>query len=292
MTTKAISVIGLGAMGAGMAARLLAAGFRVTVHNRTADRTEPLVRAGAVAAGSVAEAVRGAGLVLLSLSDERAVDAVLDAAGDAWRPGVCLLDASTVSPDCSRRVTQELDARGVRRVEACLLGNPPQAAAGELRVLAAGARDAVGEAQEVLDTLGREVSYLGPTGNAATAKLVFNLLLGGQLAALAEAVDYGVAAGLDRDRLLAAIGASGFSSKVLSFRIDRSRKGEYEPAAFKAALMAKDLTLGTRAARAAGVSVPVLSAAADAFDAVTGSGAGDADAAVVLAADRPGTRRT
>lgn len=282
MADKMITVIGLGAMGAGMASRLLASGFQVTVYNRTASKAEALADAGATVAASPAEAVRGAERVLLSLSDEAAVDAVLAEAADAWREGVHLLDTSTVSSDYSRRITNELAARAVHRVEACLLGNPQQAGAGELRVVTAGSKRTVADVADVLDVLGRDVSYLGPVGNAATTKLVFNLLLGGQLAALAEAVNYGVAAGLDRDRLLHAIGASGFSSKVLSFRAERMRERDYHPAAFKAALMAKDLGLGTDAAHAAGVATPVLSAAARSFEAVVTAGSGDADAAIVL----------
>ncbi|GHF28073.1 3-hydroxyisobutyrate dehydrogenase [Streptomyces morookaense] len=282
MAGKAITVIGLGAMGAGMASRLLASGFEVTVHNRTASKAEELARAGAKVAGSVREAVHGADRVLLSLSDENAVDAVLAEAEGAWHPGAHLLDTSTVSAEHSRRVTGMLADRGVHRVEACLLGNPQQAGAGELRVITAGPKHTVDGIADILDAIGRDISYLGPTGNATTTKLVFNLLLGGQLAALAEAVNYGIAAGLDRDRLLSAIGASGFSSKVLSFRADLMRRHTYHPAAFKASLMAKDLGLGTDAAQAAGVPTPVLTAAAQSFEAVVAAGSGDADAAIVL----------
>jgi 3-hydroxyisobutyrate dehydrogenase-like beta-hydroxyacid dehydrogenase len=268
MDTKTIAVVGLGVMGSGMATSLLDHGYRVLVHNRTAAKAAPLLDRGAELADSVEAAVAGADRVLLSLADEPAVDAVLAAAGPALRAGLVIVDTSTVSAEYSRALTARLAGAEVTRIEACVLGNPAQAAAGQLRVLAAGARPAVESAGDVLEAIGREVSYLGPVGNAATTKLVFNLLLGGQVAALAEAVNYGVAAGLDRDRLLTAIGASGFSSKVLSFRADLMRSRRYEPAAFRSALMAKDLRLGTEAAAEAGVDT------------------GDADAAVLI--DTPG----
>jgi 3-hydroxyisobutyrate dehydrogenase-like beta-hydroxyacid dehydrogenase len=282
MAGNAVSVIGLGAMGSGLATQLLARGFEVTVHNRTPARAEEFRSAGAKVATSVAEAVGAADQVVLSLSDEAAVDQVLDQAGTALRPGTRLVDTSTVSPAYSRKISTELAARGVHRLEACLLGNPAQSAAGMLRVLAAGPRETFEGAADLLAAVGREVSYLGPVGNAACTKLVFNLLLGGQLAALAEAVNYGVAAGLDRERLLTAIEGSGFSSKVLDFRAERMRTRAYRPAAFKASLMAKDLRLGAEAAAAAGVDTPVLAAAWRSFDAVVGAGEGDADAAVVI----------
>ncbi|ADJ47184.1 3-hydroxyisobutyrate dehydrogenase [Amycolatopsis mediterranei S699] len=282
MDTKTIAVLGLGVMGSGMATSLLDHGYRVLVHNRTAAKAAPLLDRGAELAESAEAAVAGADRVLLSLADEPAVDAVLAAAGPAIRAGLSIVDTSTVSAGYSRSLTARLADEGVTRIEACVLGNPAQAAAGQLRVLAAGARAAVESAGDVLDAIGREVSYLGPIGNAATTKLVFNLLLGGQVAALAEAVNYGVAAGLDRDRLLTAIGASGFSSKVLSFRAELMRSRRYEPAAFRSALMAKDLRLGTGAAAEAGVGTPVLTAAALAYEAVVAAGAGDADAAILI----------
>src|SRR6184192_2657647 len=268
-------------MGSGMAASLINGGYDVVVYNRTATKAAALVESGATLAGSAQEAFDSADRVLLSLADESAVDSVLP---ESLRPGTYIVDASTVSAEYSRKLTERLADSGVVRVEACVLGNPAQAARGELRVLAAGRRPAVTEVEDILGAIGREVSYLGPVGNAATTKLVFNLLLGGQVAALAEAVNYGVAAGLDRDRLLSAIGASGFSSKVLSFRAELMRERRYEPAAFRSALMAKDLRLGTGAAHDSGVATQVLDAVARAFDAVVEAGSEDADAAILIEA--------
>lgn len=282
MAEGTVAVLGLGAMGGGMAGRLLDGGYRVRAYNRSPARARWLADAGATVVDSVPDAVAGADRVLISLSDEAAVEEVLAAAQPALRPGLHVVDTTTVSAAYSRAVTERLARSGVHRVEACVLGNPAQARSGELRVLAAGPRPAVTAVEGLLAALGREVSYLGPTGNAATTKLVFNLLLGGQVAALAEAVNYGVAAGLDRDRLLTAIGGSGFSSKVLSFRAELMRERRYEPAAFRSRLMAKDLRLGTEAAAAAGVETPVLLAAARSYAEVVAAGAGDADAAVLI----------
>ena len=127
-------------------------------------------------------------------------------------------------------------------------------------------------------------------------KLVMNLLLGAQVASLAEAVSYGVAAGLDRDLLLAAIGGSGFSSKVMSFRADIMRERRYEPAAFRSRLMAKDLGLGLGEAARLGISMPVVERAADRYRDLVEKGDGDLDAAALLELQqrdkgRPGTVR-
>ncbi|MEU8146547.1 NAD(P)-dependent oxidoreductase [Nonomuraea sp. NPDC048901] len=276
-----IAVIGLGGMGAGLAHRLLAAGFPVTVHNRTAGRAESL--AGAVVAASPPEAAAGAELVLLCLSDEAAVDAVLTARVLAEvKPDAVIVNTSTVSPGYSRLLAGRVVAAGRRFVEASLLGNPSQARAGELRVLTAGEAEDVAVARPVLDALGKEVIHLGPTGQAAAFKLVFNLLLGAQVASLAEAVVYGVRAGISRELLLDAIAASGFSSKVMAFRAGIMRERRYEPAAFRARLMEKDLRLGMAAAAELGVALPVAERAAERFAAVIASGDGDLDAAVLI----------
>ncbi len=287
------AVLGLGNMGAGMAGRLLAAGFPVTVYNRSPGKAAGLAAGGARLAATPAEAVTGARAVLVSLGDETAVEQVLfEQALPALVAGQVVIDTSTVSPTFARAAAVRLAGAGIRRVEACVLGNPHQARAGELRVLAAGTAGDVAEVRDLLDVLGREVRHVGPAGHGASTKLVFNLLLGAQLAALAEAVAYGVRAGLDRELLLGAIEHSGFSSRVLAFRAALMREGRYEPAAFRTRLMAKDLDLVTREAAALGVELPVATRAAERFAEAVAAGLGDLDAAVIgagpVAVDRPG----
>lgn len=278
-----LAFIGLGGMGAGMALRLLGSGFPVVVHNRTASRTEPVAAAGAVTAGSPSAAVAGVEVVLLSLADEAAVEEVLfGQVVPALPAGTLVVDTSTVSPGYARAAARRLAERGLRRVEACVIGNPQMARAGELRVLAAGAEEDVDAVQPVLDALGQQVRYLGPPGAAATMKLAFNLLLGAQTVALAEAVGFGVSAGLDRDLLLTAIANSGFSSPVLSFRAEFMQRRTYQPPAFRTSLMHKDLRLALDEADAAGVRLPVARSAADRFADLIATGHGDDDAAAVI----------
>jgi 3-hydroxyisobutyrate dehydrogenase len=292
-----VAFIGLGGMGRGMAHRLVERGFPLVVHNRSREKAEELFAAGATVAESAGAAAAGADTVVLSLSDEAAVEDVLfTQVSPALKPGAVVIDTSTVSPTFSRQATERLAVTGAHRLEACVVGNPAAARAGGLRILTAGSVAHVEQAREVLDALGSEVLHLGEPGAAATMKLVMNLLLGAQVASLAEAVAYGVEAGLDRDLLLAAIGGSGFSSKVMSFRADLMRKRSYEPAAFRSRLMEKDLRLGLREAARLGVSMPVVEQAAMRFHHLVEAGDGDLDAAAVLELQqrdrgRPGVSR-
>ncbi|MEU4966375.1 NAD(P)-binding domain-containing protein [Streptomyces smyrnaeus] len=282
-TGEPLAFVGLGNMGGGMAHRLLAAGRTLTVHNRTAAKAAPLAEAGATVAASPAEAAKGHGVVLLSLADEAAVEEVLfGQVAEVLAPGAVVVDTSTVSPAYARECAQRLDRLGLRRVEACVVGNPFQAREGKLRVYTSGEQSDIARVGDILDTLGAQVVHLGAPGTAATLKLIFNLLLGAQVASLAEAVAYGVAAGLDRDRLLASVAESGFSSVVLRFRAELMRKASYEPAFFRSTLMEKDLRLALGDAAVAGVPLPVLDSVRERFADVNAAGDGDKDASVLL----------
>lgn len=281
-----IALIGLGAMGSGMAQRLLAAGFPLTVHNRTADKAGWLTRAGARLASSSGDAARAAGVVVLSLSDEAAVERVLftELSGNL-RPGALVIDTSTVSPHYSADAARRLAGTGARRVEACVLGNPAMAGAGQLRILTAGPDAGAADARAVLQVLGREIIHVGPPGSACALKLSFNIVLGNQIAALAEAVRFAQSAGVSRDVFLAALTSSGFSSPTLAVRADLMRHRRYLPPGFRAALMEKDLRLATDGAGAHGLDLPVTAAAAARFGAAVRGGQGDHDAAVLADLD-------
>jgi 3-hydroxyisobutyrate dehydrogenase len=269
-------------MGSGMARALLDAGYPVTVYNRTVEKAEPLVAAGAVLAPSASAAGAGAEVVVLSLADEHAVEEVLF--GEVvWKlkPGTTVVDTSTVSASFAHNTEIRLGASGVRRVEACVIGNPAMATSGQLRVFAAGRESDVDGVRDILGALSQEIRYLGPSGRAGTLKLAFNLLLGIQTAALAETVSFAESAGLDREYLLNALDNSGWRSPILSFRAAFMRRREYTPAGFRTVLMQKDLTLAQEEAAAHGVRLPLVAASAERFAEVITAGRGDEDAAVV-----------
>ncbi|MEV0232268.1 NAD(P)-dependent oxidoreductase [Nonomuraea sp. NPDC050786] len=277
-----LAFIGLGGMGAGMALCLREAGFPLVVHNRTAAKAAPLVEAGARVASSAGEAGRDASIVLLSLSDEAAVEQILfGELSGRLRPGALVVDTSTVSPAYSAAASERLAATGARRIEACVIGNPPMARAGQLRIFTAGRREDVDGAREVLEALAQEMVHVGPAGSACGLKLSFNLLLGNQIAALAEAAQLAVSAGVDRDLFFTTIAKSGFSSPALAFRAELMRTRRYEPPAFRSTLMEKDLRLAVAGAAAHDLELPVTAGVAERFGAAIRAGDGDKDAAAI-----------
>lgn len=278
-----VAVIGLGGMGSGMARSILAAGLPVVVFNRTASKATPLHEAGALVARSARAAASGAEVVLLSLADEGAVEEVLfGALHGVLRPGTTVVDASTVSPAFARAAAERLAEGGVRRVEACVVGNPQMAETGRLRVFAAGVESDVDGVRDVLGAIGQEIRYLGATGNGSALKLAFNGLLGVQTVALAEAVSYVESVGMSRELFLTAVEGSGWRSPVLSFRSDFMRRRNYGRPGFRAVLMHKDLALISAEAGTRGVRLPLVERAVGAFDLVLRAGRGDDDAAVVV----------
>lgn len=278
-----LAFIGLGAMGGGMAHALRTAGFPIMVFNRTRSRAEPLAAVGARVADSPAQAADGVRVVVLSLSDEQAVEEILfgQLAG-RLRPDAVVVDTSTVSPAYAIEAGRRLAKEGVRRVEACVLGNPAMARSGALRVFTAGREEDVAEVRAVLDAIGQEVRHVGGPGSASALKLAFNLILGNQVAALAEAVRLTDGAGVDRDLFLTALTASGFSSPTLAFRAEMVRARRTEPAHFRLRLMHKDLALAVSEAAARGDELPVTAAAATRFAEGITRGHGDHDAIALI----------
>lgn len=282
-----VAFIGLGSMGAGMAARLVESGYPVVVYNRTRSKAESLAELGAGVAASPAEAASAADVVLTSLSDEAAVSAVLlgsDGALAALPRGGYAIDLSTVPPAFARRVSAEAAAIGCHALDACVYGAPWHARTGELRVLVGAESEADFQAVEgILRTIGKEVSYMGPSGMGAMTKLVVNMLMGVQMPALAEAIVLGERAGLSREALLGLIAGSGYASPVMSFRCDLMRRRAFANPAFRLSLMRKDMKLAMAEAQDLGVPLPVAESAYTMLTAAQQQGLGDLDVGAVLA---------
>ncbi|MEC3974265.1 NAD(P)-dependent oxidoreductase [Amycolatopsis sp. H20-H5] len=283
--TSIIAVLGTGAMGAGMARRLLDEGYELRVWNRTPEKLLPLLEKGAFAAGTPAEAARGADVVLVSLAHADAVEQAVfgpDGAAAGLREGALLVDTSTTSAEAARAVGDRAQQDGFRFVEARVLGNPHHAETGQLRTLVGGPPAYVEAARPLLEVLSKDVNVLGEWGSGAQMKIALNLFLGVQLAGLAEAVDIGEAAGLDRATVLGVLGGSGYSSPVVAFRCMLVNAGRLEPAAFRLDLMAKDLRLATDLAKAGGVDAPVTAASGELFREGVERGLGHLDAVAVV----------
>ncbi|MEU1078149.1 NAD(P)-dependent oxidoreductase [Streptomyces sp. NPDC005878] len=239
-----IAFLGLGGMGTPMARRLLAAGYGLTVWNRTSARAEALVAEGAVAAASPAEAVRGADVVITMLADPAAALAVADAMIPALRAGATWIDTSTVGPDTVRELVSRLPD-GVAFIDAPVMGSVDRAADGGLLILAGGETAPV---DGLLAELG-SVRRCGEVGTGAALKLVLISGVIGGVALLAESLRLAGALGLPEDLTRSALEASPLGGLVGRLFATEAH--------FPVALAAKDVGL----ALATGVGgLPVLEA--------------------------------
>lgn len=206
MPNTEIAFLGLGAMGAPMARRLLAAGYPLTVWNRTPERAEPLRAQGARVAASPAEAVRAAEVVVTMLADPAAVHAVVAELAPALRPGTTLVECSTIGPQALAELAELLPA-GVALVDAPVMGSADKAAAGELSVLAGGPVEPV---LPLLAVFGA-VTRTGDTGTGAALKLVLiNATVTG-VTAIAEALTLADALGLPEQQVREALSRSALA---------------------------------------------------------------------------------
>ncbi|MBM5807487.1 MAG: NAD(P)-dependent oxidoreductase [Cyanobacteria bacterium M_surface_10_m2_179] len=293
--STAVACIGLGALGAPMACNLLQAGYRLTVFNRDPSRCDPLRAAGAQVAASPAAAAREAELLLVCVSDDRAVEAVLlgeasqplsgfctdrtepqTAARHGLRPGSLVIDCSTISPATSRRVAAALAQQGIRYVDAPVTGGTEGAQAGTLSVLAGGAAADLERARPLLEVIGGRLTHFGPVGAGQEAKAVNQVLVAGSYAAVAEALTLAERLGLDRSQVVEALKGGAAGSWALEHRSERMINDHY-PLGFKLALHRKDLAIALEAASEQALELPVSRLVAAMEDALMADGHGELD---------------
>jgi 3-hydroxyisobutyrate dehydrogenase-like beta-hydroxyacid dehydrogenase len=279
-----VALLGLGRMGHAMAGRILAAGYPLAVWNRTAERGRDVADRGARLAASPADAARDADVVITILADPPAVRAVL--LGDAGvlataRKGAVLVDASTVGPADSREFAAACAARGVRFVDAPVLGSSPVAEQGKLTTLAGGEAAVVAEVEPVLRTFSATVVRAGATGQGSTVKLCMNMLVAGLTEVLAESIVLADRAGLAPSVLRETLAASVLSSPFLGYKAPQLFERRFAPL-FTTRLLLKDLDLALTLARETGIVLPGTSAVRGMYARAAEAGHGDDDFAAVI----------
>lgn len=281
-----LGFIGLGAMGSRMAGRLLAAGYDVTVHDRTRERAWPLELAGAKFAPTPERLATAVEVVLSSLSDDAALEEVMfgpRGALEVARPGTIFIEMSTVSPRASRRLHEAAAAMSLAVLDAPVSGSTPQAEGGQLVILVGGKAEVYGKCLPILHVLGQESFHMGPAGSGTATKLCLNTLLGVGVQALAEAIALGLRSGLEQERLLQVLGETMVLSPSQKSKLENAKTGEY-PALFPLRLMFKDFGIISQHALELSVAMPCTAAAAQvcAVEHARHEGQGDEDFSAVI----------
>jgi 3-hydroxyisobutyrate dehydrogenase-like beta-hydroxyacid dehydrogenase len=267
-------------MGIPMALRLIAAGHELRVWNRSEGRTEPLLREGAIAAGTPAEAELGVDAVVTMLFDDAAHEDVLFGSNglmDALEPGSLHISCSTISTALSERLTTEHARRGIDFVAAPVFGRPNVAQEGKLWIVAAGAEKAVERARPVLEPMSRGISVIGAEPRQAHAlKLGGNFMIAAMIHTMTESFVYAQSQGIEPAKFIEAVNSALFQSPFYAAYANVILNPPEKPGA-TIALGAKDVNMLRAAAASRGIRVTLADELAEIFKEAAKAGLSETD---------------
>jgi 3-hydroxyisobutyrate dehydrogenase len=287
--SERIGFIGLGTMGKPMAHNLLKAGYTLTVYNRSRAAVDELVAVGATAAGSSAEVAAASDLVITMVPDSPDVqDVVLGESGvlKGAKPGAVVIDMSTISPLVAQEIAKMSRAVGATFLDSPVSGGEPGAIAGTLSIMVGGDKEAFERVRPILETMGKTITYIGPSGSGQITKLCNQILCAVNILAVSEAMTLGKKAGLDLNVMMQAISGGAASSWMLSNLGPKMIARDWAPG-FKIDLQQKDLRLAEESAQSLQVPLPGATLARQLFRAVQAEGLGsDGTQAMVKAIEK------
>ncbi len=246
-----------------MAINLMQAGHDLFFFARREDVVDQFQKLGAVACPSCAQVAEAADVIVTIVTADAEVEQVVlakDGIIAGADTGKLLIDMSTVSPATVRRIGELLSEAGMSMLDAPVSGGPAGAKKGSLSIMVGGDAPDFQKAQPLLEILGKKIFHLGPLGSGQTAKLVNQMMAGGIMALIGEAMSVAKAAGLNLEQLVEVVSTSSGSSTMLSARAQFILDNHYE-AGFKTELMRKDVALSLALAHELKLSAPVTSAA-------------------------------
>ncbi|MGN6198036.1 2-hydroxy-3-oxopropionate reductase [Humibacter sp.] len=274
-----VTVIGLGIMGLPMAVNLVKAGHTVTGYNRSQEKVDALVAAGGNGASSVAEAVKDADVIITMVPDSPDVEAVVTGDDGVFanaQDGALWIDNSSIRPDVAVELADAARAAGLRPLDAPVSGGEQGAIDGVLSIMVGGDKADFEAAEPVLNAIGRTIVHVGRSGSGQTVKAANQLIVAANIEALAEAIVFLEAYGVDTEAGLKVLGGGLAGSKVLEQKGQKMLDRDFAPG-FRLALHHKDLGIVTAAARAKNVAIPLGSAVAQLVGNIVAEGDGGLD---------------
>lgn len=273
-----VAFLGLGKMGSGMAARLVAAGHDVSVYNRSPQRAEPFARLGAKISGSPRSAAEGADIIISMSSDDESSRAIW--LGDSGalaaenHPDALAIECSTLSHDWVLELAERVRARGFRYVDSPVTGLPDAAAAGTLTLLVGAEPADMDAARPVFTSLATRVLHFGAVGQGTVYKLMVNLMGAVQIASAAEGIVMAERAGLDLRLVADAVASGQAASPQVVRNVRRFVSPESGAITFTPALRLKDIDYALRLARKLGAPCPFGTVAQEIYRELCARGAG------------------
>lgn len=276
-----VAFLGLGIMGGPMAANLVKAGHEVTVWNRTPGKTV----AGARTAVTPAEAARDAAVAWICVSDTEAVRNVLfgeNGLAAAARPGLTVVDSSTIAPSATRDFAARLQELGAEFVDAPVTGSKAGAEAGQLIFIVGGAEETVARLQPLFQSMGKLAVRMGEVSMGEAAKLAMNLQIALIYEGFAEGLTLATKLGVDPGKLVELVQQSMVRSGIVDYKAPFVLRNDFSPN-FPLRLMYKDIRLMMEAAREQRLKLPGLETVEEVYEVAMEEGQGDLDYAATLA---------
>ncbi|MBO9703139.1 MAG: NAD(P)-dependent oxidoreductase [Sporocytophaga sp.] len=280
-----VTFIGLGIMGSRMAANLIKGGNEVLVWNRSPEKTEGLKQVGAKVAASIVAAVKDADVLITMLSSPEVIEKIA-----LGKEGIILnakknslwINTSTVNPSFVDKMAGKAKEVGLRYLDAPVSGSKGVAEKGELIFLVGGENKDLEEARPLLSVMGKSINHFGKVGGGSKMKMVINLVLAQSMLAFSEAVNLGVASGLDESSIINILSESPVVSPFLKLKIAKLESKNYDPE-FSLQWAHKDLHLILQTAYENNLSLPVTAITKEIYGMARQEGKGEEDISAVYA---------
>ncbi|MEC4018147.1 2-hydroxy-3-oxopropionate reductase [Streptomyces sp. H27-D2] len=279
-----IAWIGLGIMGSPMAENLIKAGYQVTGYTLEQPKIDRLAAAGGTAAGSIAEAVKGADVVITMVPASPQVEAIAygeDGILENAKSGALLIDMSSITPQTSVDLAKAAASKGIKVLDAPVSGGEAGAVEAVLSIMVGGEQADFDNAKPILDALGKTIVLCGPHGSGQTVKAANQLIVAVNIQACAEAVVFLEKSGVDLAAALDVLGGGLAGSTVLTRKKNNFLTRDFAPG-FRIDLHHKDMGIVTDAARNVGAALPVGSVVANLVASLRAQGDGGLDHSALL----------
>jgi 3-hydroxyisobutyrate dehydrogenase len=280
-----IGFIGLGVMGTAMAQRLLHAGYRLIVFNRTAGKVEELIRQGANAAASPIALAKESDVVISMVSDSRSLEEISQGSNGiihGIKRGAIHIDMSTVSPSLTERLYSEYKSANASFLHAPVLGSKPQASDGTLLIFVGGDMDAYGKCENIFKVLGKKIWHFPHVETASYLKLIMNSMIASMMTTLSGAIVFGEKAGISVDVVLEVLENSALNSPMYQGKGKMIRERSFQHANFYLDHLLKDINLILEASERLNVPMPALASLRELFVFARSRGYGQEDYSAVV----------
>lgn len=281
---RTIGFIGLGTMGLPMAQNLLKKGFNVIAYNRTGSKVDSLSAQGAESADSPKEVARTADVVVTMLSDNPSVEEVYYGSNgilSGIRPGMTVIDSSTISPGLVRKIASDLQDHMADFLDAPVTGSKPAAIDGTLLFMVGGKKEVLEDVEDILSAMGSKIVHMGPSGSGSKTKLAANAMVGIHAAALMEGLSIATKSGVDPEKFLQIVRGGAANSRQAELKGDKILDRDFSNQ-FSLKLMLKDLMLGAGLANELRVPMPLLENAKNVFQMGYSKGLGEQDVSSLI----------